>query len=297
MLRAENHSASHKAACMQVVSQSETSVLDGHAISREDPHAVANREAGLLARNHGGWIMSRDRVEMLYGVDATKSGWVVARATPDLSEIGLYLVPELEPLFWRVIRDEGLLAIDIPIGLPESGPRTCDRAARRALGQPRGSSVFPAPMRSTLKATSYTEACDLSQEASGRKLSRQTWNLLPKIREVDSRIWVERQERIFEAHPEISFMCLAGSDRGLSSNKKRPEGKHKRHELLGTAFPDVDLDTVLASLPNRLAALDDRLDALACLFTASRIHHGTALRFPGASVEFDSRSLRMEIYG
>ena len=273
------------------------SLLDVYSVSHEDPHAVARRVAGSLARSHGGWIMKRGRVEMLYGVDATKNGWVVARATPDLSEIGLFLVPELEPLFWRVIRDDGLLAIDIPIGLPDAQPRTCDGVARRALGQPRGTSVFPAPMRPTLKATSYAEACELSQAASGRKLSRQTWNLLPKIREVDSHIWVGRQQRIFEAHPEISFMCLAGADRGLSSKKKKSEGKRERRDLICTTFPGVELDMVLESLPNRVAPLDDRLDALACLVTANRICHGTAIRFPGTAVEFDERSLRMEIHG
>lgn len=241
--------------------------------------------------------MGHKRVEVLYGVDATKTGWVVARASPDLREIGIYLVPELEPLFWRVIRDEGLLAIDIPIGLPDPTPRACDRAARRALGRPRGSSVFPAPMRSTVQATSYAEACELNEQSSGRNISRQTFNLLPKIREVDSHIWVDRQDRIFEAHPEVSFMLMAGSGRGLATKKKTSAGKQQRLELLRTALSDVDLDTVLAGLPNRIAPLDDRLDALACLVTANRIHLGTALRLPANTVEFDQRSLRMEIFG
>jgi len=53
------------------------------------------------------------------------------------------------------------IAIDIPIGLLE-GPRVCDKAARKLLGQPRGSSVFPAPCRPALEAQcqrqTYAEA-------------------------------------------------------------------------------------------------------------------------------------------
>lgn len=54
----------------------------------------------------------------------------------------------------------------MPIGLGENGPRPCDQAARRFLGQ-RGSSVFPAPVRAVLAATTYVQACELSLAAQG----------------------------------------------------------------------------------------------------------------------------------
>lgn len=234
------------------------------------------------------------QVQTIYGVDAARRGWVVARANPDLTDVSVHLIPELEPLFWRVIRDDGLLAIDIPIGLPTSQPRTCDRQARRLLGRPRASSVFPAPMRAALHARSYREACDLNFEASGRKLSQQTFHLLPRLREVDALIWVDRQQRIVEAHPEVSFMMLAGADRGLMSGKKTTGGKLERLEILRPCFPGIDLDRLLHET-SRIAPLDDQLDALACLRTAFRISDGTATRLPTNLVEFDERSLRMEI--
>ena len=238
--------------------------------------------------------MTGIEAETIYGIDAAKRGWVVARASPDLRDVSLHLIPELEPLFWRVVRDDGLLAIDIPIGLPDSGPRACDREARRLLRRPRASSVFPAPVRPALHATSYEEACDLSFQTSGRKLSRQTYNVLPRLREVDSLLWVERQQRVFEAHPELSFMMLAGTAQGLASGKKTSAGKRERTEILRSCFPDCDLDHLIRETAG-LAPLDDRLDALACLGTASRICTGSAVRLPGNRVEFDARSLRMEI--
>jgi predicted RNase H-like nuclease len=252
-------------------------------MSKYRPSLTGQRSIG----DPGTWI---------YGVDGTRNGWVVARATPNLWNIGIYLVPELEPLFWRVVRDDGILAIDIPIGLPQSTPRSCDREARRLLGQPRGSSVFPAPMRTTLNADDYREACQLNQEACGKKISRQTFNLLPKLREVDALMWVERQQRIFESHPELGFMLMSGRDRGLASGKKRPAGRQERLSIVQSLIPDTDLNSVLATLPDRIAPLDDKLDALACLITARRIANGTALRLPSGAVEFDARNLRMEIF-
>jgi predicted RNase H-like nuclease len=64
---------------------------------------------------------------MLAGIDGYKNGWVV-RAYPH----------------FRSILDDGnltLVVIDIPIGLLDHGPRTCDVEARRLLGRARESSL------------------------------------------------------------------------------------------------------------------------------------------------------------
>src|SRR5206468_1411244 len=50
-----------------------------------------------------------------------------------------------------------VIGVDIPIGLPESGARPADVAARRFVG-PRASSVFTTPQRAVLEAPSYAEA-------------------------------------------------------------------------------------------------------------------------------------------
>jgi hypothetical protein len=50
--------------------------------------------------------------------------------------------------------DLACMTIDIPIRLL-SGSRACDKAARKLLGQPRGTSVFAAPCRAALSATTH----------------------------------------------------------------------------------------------------------------------------------------------
>ena len=76
------------------------------------------------------------------------------------------------------------LAIDIPIGLLDCS-RACDKAARKLLGQPRGTSVFAAPCRTALAATTHASANLINREKTGRGLSQQAFGIIPKIKQVD----------------------------------------------------------------------------------------------------------------
>jgi predicted RNase H-like nuclease len=178
--------------------------------------------------------------------------------------------------------------IDIPIGLPESGPRACDQETRHMLG-PRRSSVFPAPARAVLGASTYDEACTISRRVDGRAISKQLHNILPKIREVD-RLQSQpraRSPRLFEMCPELSFTVMSGAP--MRHSKKTPEGRAERMEALRPAFGDV---TPLVEPPPSGATRDDVLDALAGAWTARRYAAGSCLRLGG---EVDETGLRMEV--
>jgi predicted RNase H-like nuclease len=178
--------------------------------------------------------------------------------------------------------------IDIPIGLPASGPRACDLAARRLLG-PRRSSVFPAPARDVLRAGSYEEACALSRRVNGRAVSKQLYNIVPKIREVDRLLSAPSSQPLclFELCPELSFATMTGAP--MRHNKRTPEGRAERIKALRTDFGDV---TPLVEPPPTGASRDDVLDALAGAWTARRYAAGSCLRFGG---EVDGTGLRMEV--
>jgi predicted RNase H-like nuclease len=89
-------------------------------------------------------------------------------------------------LLGAVSRRRSVLAavLDIPIGLPLRGSRACDLEARRLLGWPRLTSVFPAPLRPMLTATSYQEAQHIRREIDGKGCSRQAYGIQSKVREV-----------------------------------------------------------------------------------------------------------------
>lgn len=208
--------------------------------------------------------------------------------------------PCLANLHWQLLDDPGpalmrpglaLTAVDMPIGLAAEGPRPCDRQARQRLG-PRRSSVFPAPLRATLACGSHGEACQVSEAASGRRLSRQTYNLLPRIRQLDELLQhqPDLRPRVWEVHPELAF-CRWNGGVPMAASKKTEEGARQRGALVEAWLPGA-ARAIRASLRRCLVADDDILDALACLWSAGRLWRGEALTLGG---EADPTGLPMRI--
>ena len=72
------------------------------------------------------------------------------------------------------------------------------------------------------------KAVEKNRKMLGRGLSRQTWNIMSKIREVDDSIRRSQRLRkiLKEAHPELLFRGLAGGP--MSHNKQTREGFTER---------------------------------------------------------------------
>ncbi|MGA1498663.1 MAG: DUF429 domain-containing protein, partial [Steroidobacteraceae bacterium] len=203
----------------------------------------------------------------LAGIDGCPAGWVAAIQAD--TEVELRLASRLKDLV-AGLPARSLLAIDMPIGLPEAGPRECDVLARRRLGAARGASVFAAPVRAALNARDYATALARHRRADGRGLSRQAFNILPKIREVD-RLLASRpnlRRRMIEVHPESSFAQWNGGA-PIPAGKKTREGRQQRSHLVDTRWPGLR-EAFLALTLRREVAEDDILDAFAALWSAER---------------------------
>jgi pyridoxal kinase len=236
------------------------------------------------------------------GADGCPGGWVVV-----LHPLGQPAQARIE--LCRTFSDvldltpqPQYIAVDMPIGLPERatrGGRRADVEARAVLGE-RRSSVFPVPARATIACADYRGACDIALAHSDppRKISRQAFNLFPKIREIDNLMSPELQRRVFEVHPEAAFWALNGES-ALELPKKvksRPstDGIELRKKLLSAA--GYDISRIEATDDTRaFAGMDDILDAFAAAWSASRIARGQARRFP-ADPDADAKGLRMEIW-
>lgn len=215
----------------------------------------------------------------LAGLDGCRGGWVCVLEEEQTGRVEALILPRVEGLVGLAEVPE-LVAVDIPIGLPEAGPRLCDRAARRLLGPGRGGSVFPAPIRGMLAAASYAQACEIGLARDGRKLSRQTWNILPKIREVDAfvRGGGGRADWVWEVHPELCFQQRAWGQ-PLRYGKKSDQGRAEREGLL-EAGERRAFGRLLRGLAGGPWARDDLLDAFAALGAARRIRRGEAQVLP-----------------
>jgi predicted RNase H-like nuclease len=223
------------------------------------------------------------------GLDGCRGGWVLA-ILPATSVVLPAATVELIGHFAdaaALVRAGHLaaLAVDMPIGLPDGPTRAADREARAQLGV-RRSSVFPTPVRAVLGATSYPEALEISRRVAGVGLSRQAFNLLPRMREVDGVVDPADQERIVECHPELAFARLAG--RPLPEPKRTSAGRAERLDLLE---PFAAGAAGLA--PPRGARPDDVLDALVLATVAARVATGAIGRLGDGAR--DARGLRMEI--
>jgi predicted RNase H-like nuclease len=236
-------------------------------------------------------------IKLLRGVDGCRAGWLVlSRRAPQ------------EPAPWRQVEASlvteasaleagaavAITAIDIPIGLADGGPRCCDQEARRRLG-PRRSSVFPAPPRPVLDASDHRQACEMSRALDGRGLSVQTWNIMPKVRQVDTLL---RQQpalvpQVQEVHPELAFLAW-NSGNPLGHGKRCREGRAERLALCEREFPGA-WASVRARFRRSDVADDDILDALALLRSAARLWRGEATVLPQGPTPRDACGLPMTI--
>ena len=225
------------------------------------------------------------------GIDGCKRGWVGVFRNENSSELQGLLIDKIGQLNCS---NFGCIAIDIPIGLPESGSRTCDKEARSLLVQ-RGCCVFSAPIRPLLDALTYGEACNRRYSIEGKKISLQTWHIIPKIREVDEflRDNQHNSQKIYEVHPEISFLKM---NKGcLLATKSRSAGKLERATLVDSYFGEGSFLRLKSSLlPRNGWGDDDLLDACAALWTAERIARGAMDMLP-TSPQFDPHGLPMRI--
>ena len=213
-------------------------------------------------------------MSIIRGVDGCKAGWLCISMRPgENCPIARVFAPAAQALLDEVAT---VTAIDIPIGLPSSGTRRVDVKARKLLG-PLKSSVFPTPVRATLTANSYETACIESKRACGKKISKQTFGILPRIHDVD--ILLRKSptliNSVYEVHPEVSFVHWNGG-KPLQHPKKSGFGFMERISMVEKVFGSSPHDVRLA-VPRRQATDDDILDAFAALWTAQRILDGTAI--------------------
>jgi predicted RNase H-like nuclease len=239
------------------------------------------------------YIRAVEHTAEFYGIDGCPSGWFYVGidskgdcqfgVLEKYSDIGLFA------------KRAKLTLVDIPIGLPSSGipVRLCDIAARKAI-KPRGSSVFPAPARAALLKHSYIEGSEANRQAVGKKLSTQSWAIVPKIREVDD--YMRSQDfrgKVREMHPEVAFWALNGR-KPLHFGKKTREGAEERLEILTRFLPFAEdcYEDALNTYKRKDVAADDILDALVGAVTA--MHYPRIKTLPENPAR-DEEGLAMEM--
>jgi predicted RNase H-like nuclease len=152
------------------------------------------------------------------------------------------------------------IAVDIPIGLPPTWPgRRAEHEARKLVHP---STVFPTYPRSVYECSVHSDAVALCRERGWPGISRQSYGLYRRMREVEA-----YADRVREIHPEVSFWKMNGESK-LAASKHTWNGLFERRGLLareGILIGD--------HLPEDVPPADV-LDAAAAAWTAHRIAQG-----------------------
>jgi predicted RNase H-like nuclease len=235
--------------------------------------AVLHDEVDRLAVNPGAAVLEID-VPVL-GVDACPTGWVGVLLSPHRPPAALAgaTIGALVELA-RENAEVAVVAIDIPIGLPDRGSRRADELARRQLPG-KGSSVFTTLTRAAYAAETYELGREQNLAATGGRssASAQAYALRTRILDVDGWLRSRPGVEVVEAHPELSFARMTGAP--LPSRKLDPEGIRARRaalEAAGLAAP--------AWFRGSGFGEHDLLDACAVAWTAHRRAHGLAECLP-----------------
>lgn len=187
--------------------------------------------------------------------------------------------------------------IDIPIGLLSRGKsiRACDREARKILGRPRSSSIFPVPCRDAVYVETYKLANKINRDRIRKGLSKQSWNISSKIKEMDQFMQGhdDAKDYIFESHPEVCFWAL-NDRKPMKHYKKTQEGINERKELLKEfwEFPVSPLVQVSRNYQKKDLEIDDVLDAWVLALSAER---HPEIKFLPNPYEYDDLGIPMRI--
>ena len=225
------------------------------------------------------------------GIDGASGGWVCVRAKLDnLKNTEFIFAKNLKELINDQVQ---LVLIDMPVGLniiTKKGGRDVDRFARNKLIK-RKSSIFNAPSRMILEEKDYSEANKLSKQF-GLGLSKQSWNLIPKIKELDLILRSKRKTKIYESHPELSFQEMKGAY--LEFKKKDKEGVKERSKILiHNNFKASFIDEFVNKNIKEYKP-DDFIDACALFWSAKRTINGLELNIPDQP-SFDSEGIIMQM--
>lgn len=238
------------------------------------------------------------------GIDGCPSGWIGVAQGADGQD------PEI--LFFHHFSDViahpddfAIIAVDMPIGLPDAivgSGRGPEQAVRPLLGK-RQSSVFSIPARAAVEEPDYRKACAIALERSAppRRISKQSFNIFPKILEIDRLMSPVLEARVHEVHPELAFWRMNGERALLTAKKIRsrvnPDGMAERRQLLlANGFRAGFLDRVFLDVKrSRGAAMDDFFDACAATVMARRALHGLLQPFPSDFAR-DAKGLRVAIW-
>ena len=230
------------------------------------------------------------------GIDGCKAGWI----NFEIDDAGQWqsYVAESFRLCVEKSRAEYFF-VDMPIGLSSNeASRECDREVRNILPAGKKSSVFNPPVQEAIDTNCYEEASRINFEKTGKKLSKQTWNIVPKIRELDNFLQknIAISRLFYESHPETTFYRLNNSV-PLTHNKRTVPGQNERLRILKQLEPNAATiaQTILDNSRRKDFKPDDLYDAMVLAIAAKNYFPHKFQKLPEQTI-YNKNGLRQQVW-
>ncbi len=232
-----------------------------------------------------------DNSSVCIGVDGCKGGWIAAIL--DHGKLILKKYTWLQDIISMYPEFDEFL-IDMVIGLQSSTEHIRPDSYARSLIKERTSTIFPAPCRQAVYASSVSEAYQENERVLGKKFTPLTVGILPKMREVD--VFLQKHSEfknvIKESHPEVCFAKLNGKT--VLSKKSEMDGIEERIQILTPYIKELSLAKLLYVAKDFRCNVDDVIDAICLAVTANYVYHDKFMLLPEAPME-DETGLLMQM--
>jgi len=231
------------------------------------------------------------------GIDGCRAGWVAVNITDDGFEV------ELQKSFEEICSkfdDSDIILVDMPIGLPESIKDIRPEAEARSYLLGRTSCIFNTPCRQSVYIKDYFEASKTNRQVLGKGLSKQSFGICNKIREIDETLekLPECKSKIKESHPEICFAILSSECKHIKpiyESKRTEEGRLKRIKALKQYYDKTsEFVDYISDHPKFSKIMVDCIDAL-CLAVTGMLGLENGFRCVPEKPAIDSHGLAMQM--
>lgn len=188
----------------------------------------------------------------------------------------------------------------MPIGLPESIDDIRPDSEARKILSGRSSCIFNTPCRQAVYLDDYHESSMINKSILGKGLSRQSFAISSKIREIDE--FLQRRpdlkDKLKESHPELCFAVLASDDSyilPLFNSKHTTEGHDDRVAILQDYYNRTYeiIDHIMKDI-TLFKLMEDCIDAL-CLAVTAWMGSKNGYNTIPANPQKDKRGLPMRM--
>jgi len=201
------------------------------------------------------------------GIDGCRGGWIAAAIRQ--GELSLHKFGTFGEIVKELPFDTCL--VDMVIGLQGNDRQIRPDDMARKILRGKASTVFPAPCRKAVYGKTRGERLQANEEVLHKKFTPLTDAIIPKIREVDEFLQLEKsyKNKIQESHPEVCFARLNG--KVLLSGKHDAEGIRERATVIAEYLPKVTESWISEAARRMRCNADDITDAV-CLAIVSNLH-------------------------